>query len=242
MLTNLEINVPAWQFDSSGAIIPNMVFHRTWDHCHSRCIEYPWAISRYDGGKILDVGSAKSNPEWLHLLNKLGSSGVDVTIVDLDPPPPRFENLNFCEGDLMNLPLQEDTFDCVIAVSVLEHIGLANPQVEASEFKINEQGDLQAFKELLRVLKKGGKFILTVPFGPRCGVVLGGSARVYDVARYEEMIGSAKKVEEEYYEYGRGNAITHFGPITWKRLPREHTSSQFMGHTDGVICASLRKW
>jgi SAM-dependent methyltransferase len=241
MPKKIELNVPAWQFDSAGAIIPNMVFHRTWDHCHSRCIEYPWAISRYDGGSILDVGSAKSNPEWLDLLDKLGSSGVDVTIVDLDPPPPRFRNLHFCEGDLMNLPFEKDSFDCVIAVSVLEHIGLANPQVEASKFDINEEGDYLAFNELIRVLKNGGQFILTVPFGPRYGVVLGGSARAYDTARYEKMIGSATKVEEEYYEYGRGTAISHFGPITWKRLPRERTQSQFVGHTDGVICASLRK-
>ena len=52
--------LPVWEFDEDGAVKSNLIFHRPLCEVRSRCIEYPWAASRYDGGaSVLDVGSAK---------------------------------------------------------------------------------------------------------------------------------------------------------------------------------------
>jgi len=56
------------------------------------------------------------------------------------------------------MDFQSNTFDKIIAVSVIEHIGLDSPQVRSKEKpKTEDDGDIKAFKELLRVLKPGGK-------------------------------------------------------------------------------------
>lgn len=57
---NRYVQVPIFEINKDGSVIPNYVFHRSLDKVHSRCIEYPWAASKYSGEKkILDVGSAK---------------------------------------------------------------------------------------------------------------------------------------------------------------------------------------
>lgn len=52
-------------------------------------------------------------------------------------------------GDATNLDFPDKTFDAVISISVIEHIG--------------KDGDLLAIKEMWRVLKPGGILILTFP-------------------------------------------------------------------------------
>ena len=51
-------------------------------------------------------------------------------------------------ADAHDLPFQDDAFDCVVAIELFEH--LSDPH--------------KASKELLRVLKPGGKAVVTVPF------------------------------------------------------------------------------
>jgi SAM-dependent methyltransferase len=51
------------------------------------------------------------------------------------------------KGDALDLPFADDTFDCVIASEILEHV----PQ------------DDRAISELVRVLKPGGSLAITVP-------------------------------------------------------------------------------
>jgi len=50
-------------------------------------------------------------------------------------------------GDALDLPFEDDTFDKIIAAEVMEHI----------------PDDMQAMKELFRVLKPGGQVAVTVP-------------------------------------------------------------------------------
>jgi len=51
--------------------------------------------------------------------------------------------------DALNLPFPNNYFDAVLSISVIEHI--------------NDEGDSLAMKEIWRVLKPGGKLILTFP-------------------------------------------------------------------------------
>lgn len=51
-------------------------------------------------------------------------------------------------GDILNLPIDSESFDYVLCTEVLEHV--YNP--------------IEAIKELSRICKKGGKLIITTPF------------------------------------------------------------------------------
>ena len=71
-----NVVVPIFELDKSGAVIPNTLFHRTWDHLHSRCIEYPFAASQVGDAKyLLDVGTTKSDSVWISWLESLPSRG-----------------------------------------------------------------------------------------------------------------------------------------------------------------------
>src|SRR5712691_10915909 len=95
-----------------------------------------------------------------------GASAIEVHGTDYDQPSDKFRRIKFCRADIRNLPIPDQTYDVVFAVSVIEHIGLASPQVLAREIPhISENGDLEAVRELARVLKQNGKLVMTLPFG-----------------------------------------------------------------------------
>lgn len=60
------------------------------------------------------------------------------------------DNVEFLMAEVPPLPFQDESFDCVISFQVLEHI----------------EEDLQLVKEMYRVLRPGGKVILTTPNAP----------------------------------------------------------------------------
>ncbi|PCI30367.1 hypothetical protein COB55_00160 [Candidatus Wolfebacteria bacterium] len=84
-------------------------------------------------GNILDIGSAHWNYPKEHFQN--------VTTLDLKQPADII-------GSIMDMPFQDETFDCVICLETLEHV--ENP--------------FEAMREVLRVLKPNGKFIGSTPF------------------------------------------------------------------------------
>ena len=115
-----------YQLDSTGSLVPNLLFHRTWDKLHSRCIEYPYAAFQLgDAESVLDVGTAKADPIWINWLEKLP---IEVHATDYDPPDANMERLNYHQCDVRNLDLPDESIDVVLAVSVIEHI--ADPTVK----------------------------------------------------------------------------------------------------------------
>lgn len=127
-----------------------------------------------DNGKILDIGSNGNR-----LVLELAISGFDV--YGLDPLGCSFSHpeLSIIIGDICQSPFSDNSFDVVTAVSTLEHIGLGrwgDPQIE--------NADRVALSEIRRILKSGGKLIMTVPFG-KTKVVYHGKKplhKIYDCA------------------------------------------------------------
>lgn len=120
-----------------------------------RLIEYPWAANHMrlePGVKILDIGSASYN--LLPLL--LASDGYLVYATDIDPRLERLkavspgDNLVIEKADATALPYQDAFFDRVSAISTIEHIP--------------DDGDSLAIRQIARVLKPGGRLVITVPF------------------------------------------------------------------------------
>lgn len=192
--------VSIYEIDEEGHIKPNTLFHRPIDKLHSRCIEYPFAASRLGCANIiLDVGTIKADQVWIDWLENLQA---EVHATDYDEPLKPFNNITFHHADIRKLPLPDCFFDKIIAVSVIEHIGLEAPQVYANTVpKISNDGDLEAVTELARVLKPGGELIMTLPFGMQEGLILGNQARNYTIESIKKFESILDLVHIEYYEY-----------------------------------------
>lgn len=203
------VQIPLYEFNKDGDIIPNPVFHRPWDKLHSRCVEYPFAASRLgDTGPVLDIGTVKSDPAWVSWLERLD---LEVHATDYDPPPQPYSSITFAQSDVRDLPYDDNMFAAIMAVSVIEHIGLDEPQVDLeARPETSVDGDVEAVRELMRVLKPGGRLIMTLPFGLVDGLILGDkSARGYTMESLGRFDAVATAAELDYYEYQQTNRRKH---------------------------------
>ncbi len=94
-------------------------------------------------GRVLDVPAGRgAMSQWLH------GRGFEVTACDLYPDIFEAEEVSVQRGDLNQpLPFSDGAFDCVVCIEGLEH--LENPH--------------QAVREFARLLRRGGRAIITVP-------------------------------------------------------------------------------
>ncbi|MEM4216720.1 MAG: methyltransferase domain-containing protein [Candidatus Methanomethylicaceae archaeon] len=132
---------------------------RLFGGCSSRDVEYDFAYRNVVGSRltILDVGGCDS---LLPLI--FARIGHLVTVYDFRPYPERHPNLTVVQGDFLTNSLPADSFDVVIMISTLEHIGLGG--YGAPEYP---DADFVVMKELRRILVNGGRAIITFPFNER---------------------------------------------------------------------------
>jgi ubiquinone/menaquinone biosynthesis C-methylase UbiE len=108
--------------------------------------------------RLLDVGSRTS----IFPLFIAHRDAVEMHATDLDPlvealpaladriPGTPRGKLIVKQADLRKLPYPDNHFDRITNISVIEHVP--------------DPGDIEGMKDLARVLKPGGKLILTTPF------------------------------------------------------------------------------
>jgi len=129
-----------------------------------RIMEYPLALNLLQaqtGMAVLDIGSmfASLPPLWL------ATRGCTVTSLDKKPLTPELREyldlmkkragidpdlLTAVEGDAVQLPFPDDTFDRIVAISSLEHLELFT--------------EAQVAVEMGRVLKPGGRAVFSFVF------------------------------------------------------------------------------
>ena len=128
----------------------------------SRQMEWPWIIKNLDWSpshRVLDIGGGYSVLKFA--LAKRCYLG-DVVVLDNDPVNIELSKkaieritpdlswklpIRHVLGDALALPFLDNTFDRVVCVSVLEHL---------------PNGHLQGVQEAVRVLKPGGRLLLTM--------------------------------------------------------------------------------
>lgn len=104
-------------------------------------------LKKYKGGDFLDIGCAFgylvnfAKPHFKRV------AGVDISEFAIEEARRTFPNLEFYVADVAHLPFQNEEFDTITALDILEHtsdVGLS-------------------LKEVHRVLKKGGFTFLRMP-------------------------------------------------------------------------------
>jgi SAM-dependent methyltransferase len=127
-----------------------------------RAIEIPWALSRLAGAeRVLDLGTANAEPAYVaSLLAAAPGELVAADLVELD-----VAGLRSVVADVRELPFGDRSFDLVLCVSTLEHVGRDNRVYGVDSAQ--EGGIEEALAELRRVLDRGGRLVVTVPCGER---------------------------------------------------------------------------
>lgn len=133
-----------------------------------RVIEYPWILSRLDtrAGRLLDAGSTL-NYAYLLDLPALVSKSIVITSLAFEHLEKR-PNVTYLVEDLRDFSAREDSFDWIVCISTLEHVGLDNTKLYTKDSAFNESHPMdyrKALQELKRVLRPNGRLLLTVPFG-----------------------------------------------------------------------------
>jgi SAM-dependent methyltransferase len=126
-----------------------------------RAIEIPWCLSRYDAERrVLDVGYAFAEPAYLAGLAALGAE----ELVGADLAEAAVPGLRSVVADVRRLPFDDASFDLVLCISTLEHVGRETAIYDVDADR-DERGDETALRELHRVLARDGRLLVTVPTG-----------------------------------------------------------------------------
>jgi SAM-dependent methyltransferase len=174
---------------------------------NERVAEGPYVMralaSLEPGATVLDVGAAEST-----LAFSLATLGYRVTALDLHPYPLQHPNLRSVKA-----PVQEwetaETFDAVMCLSTIEHIGLG----AYGEPALDEGADLEAMRRIRQLTAPGGLLVLTAPFGPKGQTA---RQRVYDGPALEKLL--------EGWDVEDLTVLHHVDPTTW--VVEEASSSE----------------
>lgn len=135
--------------------------------------EYPWAILNSELSKetkVLDVGSGWSLfPLYLSSISDHVTS-IDINEKQMEKYLPFLANLlgktvQYEVGNACNLRYSDNSFDYVYCISMLEHL---EEEKNKNGERVNyhrKKLDRIAVKEFLRVIKPGGRVILTFDYG-----------------------------------------------------------------------------
>lgn len=188
-----------------------------------RAVEFGWVAAQTPAGRVLDAGSALNHRVTLdHLLPMMD----ELTIVTLAPEPESFpeRGVRYRYEDLRSLDLPDDTFDTVVSVSTLEHVGLDNERFQGAHAAEGDpaEGARQAMRELVRVARPGALMLVTVPFGTSWR---DSWVRQFDGDELDDLVATAQPAQVD-------EAIFRHDPRSgWRRTSRA-----------GAASAQYREW
>lgn len=193
-----------------------------------RLVEVPWVLSRLRSGRVLEVGYAFAEPAYIAALVEAGPGelvGVDLAEAEV----PGFETV---VADARALPFPDASFDQVLLVSTLEHIGADN-EVYGVEGAADDTGRAAALRELRRILRPSGSLLVTVPLGEPGDY---GWFRQEDIRGWTRLFTGAGYFVEEQEAY-------ELGAEGWRAAPAFDPRGVVYGTrgpaASAVLCAEL---
>ena len=146
-------------------------------------------IRRLAPRSILDVGS------YRHFLLGL-QAHFPVTTMDVRNRKPLFPGETTLTGDAKRLDLPDRSFDLVLSLCTLEHLGLGR-YGDALDF----EADGKAFREMVRVLKGGGHLLFSSTI-TRAHPAIGFNAhRIYSYGMLRQFCTGLVLVEEKFFSH-----------------------------------------
>lgn len=117
------------------------IFHPQWQ-ANRYHLKTQGILKNITGSRVIDIGSGNAGYQ------KTLAPGNTLFTLDYPDTNIRYGSRPMIYGTAISLPFTKNTFDYVLLLEVLEHIEL----------------DREAICETLRVLKPGGRLIVSVPF------------------------------------------------------------------------------
>lgn len=193
-----------------------------------RVIEIPWVLARLAAGRVLEVGYAYAEPAYLAaLVAESPEELVGVDLAETDVP-----GMETVRADVRELPFADASFDQVLLVSTLEHVGADN-RVYGLDDQSDVAGRLEALRELRRVLRPRGTLLVTVPLGEPGDH---GWFRQDDVRGWTRLYARAGFFVEEQEAY-------ELLEVGWRAAPTFRAGGVLYGErgpgASAVLCAEL---
>jgi hypothetical protein len=156
----------------------------------SRDVEYDFVYRNVNRRnlRILDIGGYES---LIPLV--FARAGHKVTAYDFRPYTERNPNLQIIQGDFMKNQLPHKSFDIILLISTIEHIGLG--AYGMPEYK---DADFEVMNKLSGLLADGGKLILTFPFNEKERIIPG-FERWYTIDRIKQLLNKWFVIDVEFW-------------------------------------------
>jgi SAM-dependent methyltransferase len=151
-----------------------------------RSVENPWVVETIGrGGVMLDIGCLGS--EYLGEMTARADRAYGLDIQQA----PAVEGVQIVRGDVANPPLKPGSFDVIVSISAIEHIGCAfYGQIPS------EDADLIAMRQIRRLLRDKGRLLISVPYGR--GITYAWF-RVYNASRFKRLLRGFQPLSIQYY-------------------------------------------
>ena len=105
---------------------------------------------------VVDIGSSGQ-------LLAIVSQFIPVVSIDIRPLTVSVPNLTSRRGSILALPFRDESVEFLMSLCVIEHIGLGR-----YGDPLDPLGFDKACVELSRVIRPGGRLVVSVPVGPPC--------------------------------------------------------------------------
>ncbi|NWF56588.1 MAG: class I SAM-dependent methyltransferase [Syntrophaceae bacterium] len=168
-----------------------------------QCAFAAFHLRRARPERILDIGSYRH-----FILGLLAHS--PVTTIDVRTRTPAVENETVITCDAKKLALPDDFFDSVVSLCALEHFGLGR---YGDEF--DPSADRKAFSEMVRVLRPGGRLIVTTTLTRARPSVVFNAHRIYSRSLLQSFTAGLTLAEERFYSHEK-KGFCSFQEITDK--------------------------
>ena len=193
-------------------------------------------ISRNIKSKILDVGCSTS--VIYNTISKFGRNRCEIIGIDIAN---EIGNHGFplIQMDARRIGFKDKTFDQVMCLRAMEHIGLDHEGAKTKNKDLNcgMEGDVLAMTEIWRVLKVKGTLILTVPYGRI--LIKQQGYRVYSKDSLSILTNKFSIVMKEYFGLKKGK-WTKCSELEANSLTLLECSNQRF-HSDIIACLLLEK-
>jgi SAM-dependent methyltransferase len=234
-----------------------------------RCIEVPWGQAWLQGRRrVLDIGFALSDLDWLRVLLGHRAGGAALQAVDIITPErvaSRYpDDLRAAAlatpvtvGDVRRVELPAAAFDAVTCISTIEHVGFDVrgadetsafarwSTLEATPAGRDPQTGPQVMAALAQALAPGGLLLISVPMGRGGAVPVRDSLGFYTRQQEYDAASWREVVETPGLQLLEQRFFTHAGEAGWREAsdPAElaHQTAWLTPHAVGVALAVLER-